>query len=275
VSARTLVIGSSSPLGIAVSERLRSEGQPVALASRRGPIEFDVTDDAAPVRLLGSQRFDRIVYLANPADLSDPSTALGHLAGLSRVAEAAARSGTRRLVFASSAAVYGTSRVEPLTESSELLAPSDYARLKAASERALAALAEGAFSVVALRIFNVYGPGFDRSLINRLASADETPVLQVSSRFVRDYVHSDDVTASITAALEVALDGFAAVNVGSGRAVSNAELARLAPEGSFVPTPAGADTFSVADTTLATRLLGFTAQRRIEEMFPAQSHDER
>ena len=74
--------------------------------------------------------------------------------------QASARSRVKRLVFASSTAVYGDVRALPVKENAVLKPISPYAASKAAAEAYCAAFA-GCYGldVVALRFFNVYGLG--------------------------------------------------------------------------------------------------------------------
>ncbi|BDZ45886.1 hypothetical protein [Naasia aerilata] len=90
---------------------------------------------------------------------------------------------------------------------------------------------------------------------------------------MRDYIHADDVARAFASALDAELDGFAAVNAGTGRAVSNADLAGLFPSEAYEPVPPGEDTFSVADPELAATLLGFRARHRVEELAASAASD--
>jgi UDP-glucose 4-epimerase len=82
-----------------------------------------------------------------------------NLVGTLRVLEAARKLRTQRVVFASSAAVYGMIKRFPVTEDATVAPISPYGASKAAAELYCRAL-EGNHGIetVSLRYFNVYGP---------------------------------------------------------------------------------------------------------------------
>jgi UDP-glucose 4-epimerase len=241
---RTLLIGASSPLGRAILSELADSSRDIVPASRSGSDRTDVTDRDSIRRLFEGPGFDEVVYLASPARPIAEGVIEAHTAGLADVLERAGRAGVGRFVLASSAAVYGPHSATPMQETSPRFGTSDYSRLKIASEDVLESSATHGMSTLALRIFNVFGPGFGGSLINRLQSSTEVPELQLSADFVR---------------------GYAAVNVGTGVGVSNLELAALASPGAFVPSPSDARSVSVADVRLAEAVLGSTPPNRVAE----------
>jgi UDP-glucose 4-epimerase len=257
VTRATLVIGGSSPLGRAIGARLTAAGGEVALTSRRGRSPLDVTDPSSVREVLEARAWDAVVYLATSKAPEESTTQLD---GLRRTVQALVGANVRRLVFASSAAVYGTDSPTPRDEESPLLGASSYARLKIESERILRGETPEGFSSLALRIFNVWGPGFENSLVNKLAGPDRPP-LPVTSEYVRDYVHSGDVARAVVAALTAETGRFRAVNVATGNGVSNSDLANEFGPDSYAPASSGAPSYSVGDTRLAEKLLRFEAHR--------------
>ena len=82
-----------------------------------------------------------------------------NVTGTLQVLEAARKLDAGRVVFASSAAVYGTSRAFPISEDASISPISPYGASKAASELYLRAFEENhGIEAVSLRYFNVYGP---------------------------------------------------------------------------------------------------------------------
>jgi dTDP-L-rhamnose 4-epimerase len=176
---------------------------------------------------------------------------------------------------------------EPLTalptpERKRPMLHSVYALNKFAQER-MCLMVGGAAGIktVALRFFNVYGPRqalsnpytgviaiFASRLLNR-----QRPVIFEDGRQRRDFVHVRDVAAACRLALERdAADG-EAINIGSGRSVTVAEIARrlaramASPLGPDVSgrTRVGDIRHCFADIALAGRLLGYAPQVGFED----------
>lgn len=266
MTGRTLLVGAASPIGLAISTELDRRGWSSVATSRRAmsPLRpLDVDDDQASRDVLADVAPTSIVYLATPARIgggSDDSATIA-LASLCRFLERAAEAGTRKVVFASSAAVYGTGDRAARAEDSSLNPQDSYAELKIAAEDLLErSSARLGISAVALRLFNVYGPRLTSSLINRMfLSAAEPPNVFETAEYVRDYIHVTDVARAFAAALLMTAPGYAAVNVGTGVATDNLSLlAHPNALGTPVPAPAGFSSYSVADTGKMHTLLGFS-----------------
>ncbi|HUS21893.1 MAG TPA: NAD(P)-dependent oxidoreductase [Aeromicrobium sp.] len=274
--SRVLVVGAGSPLGTAVGAALAAEGHEVHGVSRRGRGKgemVDITEPKAARELLQRIRPVVVVYLARPelptedveAAIESASDAVGWFATQCH------EEGAARILFASSAAVYGTAAVAPRSEDDPTPAPGPYAQLKLRSERALDEVARAIGIVaVSLRIFNVYGPGFSGSLVNRLADASTggaPPTVFATDGFVRDYVHRDDVAAAFTAAAaSPALDS-GVLNVGTGVGTGNLELLSLIPGAQWLPgSELGAPSVSVADVSRLRTALGVSPIPLIEAL---------
>ena len=109
-----------------------------------------------------------------------------------------------------------------------------YAASKVAQEHYALAWAEATGgSVVALRYHNVYGPNMPRdtpysgvaAIFRSALEAGDVPRVFEDGGQMRDFVHVDDVAAANVAAVEAELEGFAPVNVCSGRPISIFEVA--------------------------------------------------
>jgi UDP-glucose 4-epimerase len=193
----------------------------------------DLADYATVEREIRAARPDIVIHLGalhGPAALVDPSLTSRVNVDATRVmAEACVELGTTDFVLASTAAVYGLAHTSPVDESAALNVSGPYASSKLDAELVLAdAASASGMRARALRIFNVYGPGFDGSLVNRLRSSTTAePVdLRGPDHFVRDYIHGDDVAVALLRATTVAddLGAFATVNVGSGVAMDSRRL---------------------------------------------------
>lgn len=229
-------------------------------------LELDLADAATIELAVAAARPAVIVHLGAYLPHAGGDAALAHRVNVEAtriLADAAARHGVERIVFASSAAVYGDTRPRALREDDDLGPASVYGENKAAAE---AALVDSGVPTMLLRIFNVYGERFSDSLVTRLRSATaDAPVrLHGWSRFVRDYVHGDDVAHSLVRAAELpGVTGAVPLNIASGEPLSNEALvARLERGGSAHHVRDGdAASWSWADTSAAERVLGVTASR--------------
>jgi UDP-glucose 4-epimerase len=104
--------------------------------------------------------FHEAAFVSVPESMEKPQECLDiNVSGTSKLFESARRSGVKRVVVASSAAVYGDSEAYPLSEDTPLQQLSPYAVSKRIDEM-YAELFTNQFGleVVALRYFNVYGP---------------------------------------------------------------------------------------------------------------------
>ena len=151
--------------------------------------------------------------------------------GTRRVLAAADQAGARRLVLASSCAVYGDEPTMPKTESSPVAPASPYAESKLDGEKLCA---QAPLPAVALRFFNVYGPRQDprgpyaAAVPKFLEAARAGTPLTIfgDGHQTRDFVYVDDVTAALEhAALSPSMTGV--YNVASGQSVSVLRLAEL------------------------------------------------
>lgn len=176
----------------------------------------------------------------------------------------------RRLVFASSSSVYGTTCGAASRESDPTSPISPYGVTKLAAEQlclAHATRADTALTVSALRYFTVYGPRQRPGMaIGRVLLAALTGVaipLFGGGRQQREFTYIDDVVAATLSAATV--DGTASVvNVGGGSSVTMLEVVDLAGAitGRSVPvvataSQAGDVAASRADLRLAYDLLGY------------------
>jgi len=150
--------------------------------------------------------------------------------GTRRVLESAAAAGVKRLVLASSCAVYGNEPTLPKTEDLPPTPLSPYALSKWEGEKLCAS---ASLPAVALRFFNVYGPRQDpqgpyAAAVPKFleAAAAGTPLtLHGDGLQTRDFVFVEDVTAAL---LHVATHSpcQGVYNVASGHSVSILELAQ-------------------------------------------------
>lgn len=198
-----------------------------------------------------------------------------NVTGTSNVLAAAREQGVRRVVYASSSAVYGDSPCAAHIESCEGRPLTVYAASKAMDEQ-LADVYSRRFGLecIGLRYFNVYGPRqlpSSGAVVPRFLQAarfGQPLVINGSGHQSRDFIYvADVVDANLCAALAASDACGRAYNVGTGRETSLSELADIVAPGPRTTgsTRIGDVEVSVAHTALAADQLGFVARWRLEE----------
>jgi len=210
-----------------------------------------------------------------------------NMIGNHNVFAAAADHQVERLVFASSASVYGPPTQLPMYETDLLNPQTPYCISKRAGEDLLGFYQRRAsLSWVALRFFNVYGPGqkttaYYTSVINHFVNRlknGEPPVIDGKGEQSMDFIHVDDVARAGVLALESDKDGVA-LNVGTGIDTTIARLAKILidavgvdVEPTFNPRDVLVDR-RAASTKLAKDTIGFEAEIDVVKGMTDLVHD--
>ncbi len=180
---------------------------------------------------------EAVVHLAAVCinkSISDPTESLDvNLLGTQNVFDAAARGSVQRIVYASSASIYGNPTAMPMRETDKPAPITPYCIAKLAGEHLLSFYAERSrMSWLALRFFNVYGPGQPTdayytsvvlTFLRRLA-AGEPPIIDGRGDQSMDFVHVSDVARAVGLAVDSTASG-EVLNVGTGQQTTVAELA--------------------------------------------------
>jgi UDP-glucose 4-epimerase len=291
-----LVTGAAGFLGSALANRLAADGHavrglddlsagdPARLAPRVLFTRGDVNDRPKLWTLL--QDVECVYHLA--ARVSVPESVLYpreynavNVGGTVGVMEAMRDAGVRRVVFASSGAVYGDQAQQPLSEALTPRPRSPYAVSKLSAEYYVHTIGVlWGLETVALRVFNAYGPGQPLPAAHapviprflRQALQGGSLVVHGDGTQTRDYVYLDDVVNALVAAATAESVDRQVINVGSGTETSVRDLARLAGEAVGRPVDVllskaenGGVSRMRADISLAARKLGFVPRVSLAE----------
>jgi UDP-N-acetylglucosamine/UDP-N-acetyl-alpha-D-glucosaminouronate 4-epimerase len=286
-----LVTGGAGFIGSHIAARLLTDGHDVrvlddlstgslanlevagsGIAFRQG----DICDDALLDELMDGADyvFHQAAMASVPASMEDPLACDRiNVQGTLRLLTSARRAGVRRVVFASSSAVYGNSPVLPKSERMCPEPMSPYAVSKLAAEQYCCVFAASlGLECVALRYFNVYGPRQDPAgpyaavipIWLRCVSEGRSPVVYGDGEQSRDFVFVSDVVEANMRAAHT--DGAAGLvcNIGGGAAVTLNELlgeiGRVVgrrPDADYRAERSGDVRHSVSDITRAREALGF------------------
>ena len=245
-----LVLGGGGFLGSAITSALVAHAGRISTilgppGSDLLPAPRDVRNghlDICDMHALASwlRGVDIVVHAAGPpsvaASFADPlAFAQAHVLGMVSTLEACRHAGVRRLVYLSSAEVYGQPNVNPAVESAPLAPLSPYGAAKMSAETFICADAgRSVGDALILRPFSVYGPGSPvRSVVGSIMrQVLAGPEVRVSDpRPIRDYCYIDDLVACVLEACASTVGAPVRIyNVGSGCGTSVADLTRHALE---------------------------------------------
>ena len=296
---RYLVTGGAGFIGSNTVDELVRRGHEVAVldnlstgkaanlsqvSSKVRLIEASVTDpDAVRQACRG---MDCVIHLAAqtsvPRSVKDPiETDLINVTGTLNVLIGASDAKVKRVVFASSCAVYGQTSILPIREDAQLAPVSPYGASKQIGEiygRVFQELYEIEFA--ALRYFNVFGPRQDPgspysgvlSIFNAALLSGTQPTVYGDGEQSRDFVDVGNVVEANLLAAEAKGAAGRIINVGTGvRSTLNQTLALLekitarAARAKYAPARDGDIRDSQADIGLAREALGYRPRIGFEE----------
>jgi UDP-glucose 4-epimerase len=218
--------------------------------------------------------FHQAAEVSVPRSVEDPlNTAMVNDLGTLQVLEASRRAGVKRVVFASSCAVYGDLPQLPKREDMPTRPLSPYAVSKLNGETYTCLYSDlYGLETVCLRYFNVFGPRQDPSspysgvisIFMHKAARDELPTIYGDGEQYRDFVYvADVVRANLQAAIRQDIAGVV-VNVGTGSSVTInqlweniAKLAGVETESARATERPGDIRESIADISRAHEVLAY------------------
>lgn len=235
---RILVVGGAGYVGSTSVETLVARGHEVAVFDNLSSGHAASVVDAAPLivgdihdgtlleQVLREKRIDAVLHCAARSlvgeSMNDPGLYYhNNVAGGVSLLEAMKRTGVGRLVFSSTAAVYGEPRRVPIAEADRTEPINPYGATKLAFEGAMRWFAAAHdFRAISLRYFNVAGasrglgedhdpethliPNILRTAlgVNRVVDVFGTDYPTPDGTAIRDYIHIEDLAAAHLLALE-------------------------------------------------------------------------
>ena len=295
---QVVIVDNLCNSSLAVLDRIRALG-----GEGLSFTQADVRDRAAIDRLFAEHRIDGVIHFAGlkavGESVAQPLRYFDNNVGSTlTLLQAMDHAGVRRIVFSSSATVYGDPEQVPITESSLLQVTNPYGRTKLMCEDILRDLqaADPRWHVAILRYFNPVGAhdsgtigehpnGIPNNLMPFITqvAVGQREFLSIFGQDyptpdgtgVRDYIHVVDLAQGHLAALNYLHKQQASitVNLGTGRGVSVKELADTFARVTGVPVPyryvdrrPGDVAACYADTRLAEKALGWKANLGLDRM---------
>lgn len=309
-----LVTGGAGYIGAHTVRALRANGRNVVVLDtlERGNREAvvdaelivgDIADQELVGRICRDHKVASVVhfaaYKAVGESMAKPEMYWSNnVASTEKLLEVLAENKVDKFVFSSSAAVYGTPKSVPVTETMPTVPESVYAETKLAVEKYLGTFATNAsrpINSVSLRYFNAAGASNDNKIGEDWSSSQNLlprvmrALLDSGFKFeiygndyatpdgtcIRDYIHVEDLAVAHLKALEYLETGGKTLvcNIGTGHGTSVMQLIDLAEKIAKrkVPYTVSArrpgDPVSVyADATLANKTLNWRATKSLQQI---------
>lgn len=265
--------------------------------------QADVCDRAAMTDIFARHPIDAVIHFAGLKAVGESVAKpleyyRNNLDSTLTLCEVCRESGVRRIVFSSSATVYGIPERVPITEDMPLFCTNPYGWTKFMNEQILRDLAAASpdWSIMLLRYFNPIGAhasgligedpaGIPNNLMPYIAqvAVGRLPALHiygndyptVDGTGVRDYIHVVDLAAGHCRAIDYTFShtGVEMVNLGTGRGYSVLEMVAAFEKASgrqiryqIDPRRPGDIAASYADPAKAAAMLNWRAEKSLDDM---------
>jgi UDP-glucose 4-epimerase len=293
-----VVVDNLSNSKVAALDRVQAiSGRPLRF------VKADLRDTVTLERLLVDRSIEAVIHFAGLKAVGESSEIPlayydNNIGGTLSLCRAMASAGVKRLVFSSSATVYGDPATVPIREDFPLSATNPYGRTKLFIEEILRDLqrADSGWDIALLRYFNPVGAhrsgeigedpnGIPNNLMPFIAqvAVGKREALQVfgddyptpDGTGVRDYIHVVDLALGHLAALDALTSrpGLMTCNLGTGQGYSVLEMVRAFEQASGRAVPyrivgrrPGDIAACYADPSQARAILGWQAERGLEQM---------
>jgi len=280
-----LVIGGSGFIGSHVVKKLDEKGIPVIIVDKKelsnhheNMINADVNDLEALINIMANNNLTAIIHLVGFPNIGDcekdPMTSFKlNTLSTQNVVEAMRKTDVEKIIFASSASVYGYQAKGKVSEE-EIPRPNTlYGLHKLFSEQIIKSYGEKyGMKFVILRLFNVYGgdPTFRSDVVSLFIKQilNRKPLVLMGAKKYRDFVHIEDVAQAFLMAYNSRVEN-KVFNIGSGVKITLEQLANIfknvVPNIQVIKKDTPDDGTGIfADITLAKSLLAFNPRDPIE-----------
>ena len=228
--------------------------------------------------------FELIIHLAAKSDVADSIihpeiTNEVNITGTENIMKCCIENKIKKLIFASSAAVYTDSKIQ-VNENAKTIPLSPYGKSKLVTEQKIKKFSiEFGVHAISLRMFNVYGKGQNYQYAGVISkfikniSKDKPIEINGDGEQTRDFISVFDVVTAFNCAIKN-IDGKKGdiYNIGTGDSISINELAKWILKSSNKKTEIkyrkqnkNEIKNSVADITLAKNELGFIAKQKLQD----------
>jgi UDP-glucose 4-epimerase len=247
---KVVVTGGAGFIGSNLVNSLVKEGYEVHVLDNLSTGKKENLNEKATLHIVDIRDFNKISKVISgasyvfhlaaiasvPFSIERPSESNDvNLGGTIAVLEASVRAGVKRVIFASSCAIYGEQEKMPISEEAKPNPISPYALQKFMAEVYCKFFSQlYGLETVVLRYFNCYGPNMTEngpytSVIKKWLdqAKQDKQLLLFGGNQTRDFVYVDDLAEASLAAMKSSKVGNGeAINVGSGESIALEKLAK-------------------------------------------------
>jgi len=228
--------------------------------------------------------YDLVIHLAAKTDVAysvihPEITNEVNVTGTKNVLKCCIENKIKKIIFASSAAVYDESKIS-INENAKTNPVSPYGKSKLDAEQMIKKYSkEFGVDAITLRMFNVYGKGqniqYAGVITKFIENISKGTAIEINGNGeqTRDFVSIFDVVVAFDCAIKN-IEGKKGItyNIGTGKSISVNELAKMIQESAerkieikYKEQILGEIKHSVADASLAKNQLGFTAKQKLQD----------
>lgn len=285
---RVLVTGGSGFLGSHLCRSLKEQGHDVRVLDRHLNSEFetiqgDVGDQETIARALDG--IEAVFHLASSIEAGESvlkpyEYTQNNVLGTIVLLEEMRKLGIKLFIFSSSAAIYGEPIRVPILEDDRTMPINPYGMTKLAMEALASSYSyTHGFTCVALRYFNLYGPGENHDpethaiprFISQIRKGEEVTVWGTGEH-QRDFVYISDIVSAHLKALTLEPGKYHYFNLSGKNATKVIDIIRLLEKNlgidakikNFPPRP-GDPLLLFADSSKAKSILQWESQVSLEE----------